>query len=182
MLSAAELRHFAEKGWVLRPAVFSEAECRELRDATDCEIDAAAGPERDKLLGMREADHEDGAHYGRMVVSDTQDSVAGPSTAIRAEVFRKWRRHPAIVPALEQLLGCAPQFTGSMVLVTPPHTRRHEPEMREVLRDSDEMVWHRGIRPKWGVAQGARPGEIFTSWLHTCTFLSDISHADDGGT
>ena len=182
MLSAAELRHFAEKGWVLRPAVFSEAECRELRDATDCEIDAAAGPERDKLLGMREADDEDGAHYGRMVVSGTQDSVAGPSTAIRAEVFRKWRRHPAIVPALEQLLGCAPQFTGSMVLVTPPHARRHEPEMREVLRDSGEMVWHRGIRPKWGVRQGARPGEIYTSWLHTCTFLSDISHTDDGGT
>lgn len=89
-------------------------------------------------------------------------------------------RHPAILPALEQLLGCAPQFTGSMVLVTPPHPKRHK--LRQTLRDDNEMVWHRGIRPKWGVKSGARPGEVTTSWLHTCTFLSDVSEADDGGT
>ena len=59
------------------------------------------------------------------------DSVEGLATAAEAAVFRTvWRQHPRIVPALEQLLGCPPQFTGSMVLVTAPHPKRADPEMR----------------------------------------------------
>jgi ectoine hydroxylase-related dioxygenase (phytanoyl-CoA dioxygenase family) len=183
-LTAAELRHFAEKGWVLREGVFSAAQCAALREATDAELRHArqqADPE--KLLGVvAGADESDGAHFGRLVVKGAVDTVAGAPTAQRADVFAQWARHPKILPALEQLLGCAPQFTGSMILVTPPHPRREEPAMRAVLRENDEMVWHRGIRPKWGVRQAAQPGHVTTSWLHTCTFLSDVSTADDGGT
>merc|ERR1712134_52375 len=69
-----------------------------------------------------------------------------------------------------------------MILVTKPHPKRDNQAMRTILRDNNEMVWHRGIRPKWGVAKGVVPGTIHTSWLHTCTFLSDISTPDDGGT
>ena len=105
-LSAAELRHFAEKGWVLREGVFSAAQCAALREATDAELRHArqqADPE--KLLGVvAGADESDGAHFGRLVVKGAVDTVAGAPTAQRADVFAQWARHPKILPALEQLL------------------------------------------------------------------------------
>ena len=184
-LTPAELQHFAENGWVIRPGVFSTQECAALREATDFEISHARQQvDHEKLLGVVvNADESDGAHYGRLVVKGAVDTVEGAATLQRASAFSMWTAHPKIRPALTQLLGSAPQFTGSMILVTPPHPRRKDPTMREVLRDNNEMVWHRGIRPKWGVRQAeGDSGHINTSWLHTCTFLSDVCTADDGGT
>jgi hypothetical protein len=184
-LTPAELQHFAERGWVIRPGVFSAEECTALRVATDFEISHARQQEdHEKLLGVvANADESDGAHYGRLVVKGIVDTVAGAATVKRPSAFSMWAAHPKIQPALVQLLGSEPQFTGSMILVTPPHPRRNDPAMREVLRDNNEMVWHRGIRPKWGVRQAeGDSGHINTSWLHTCTFLSDAWTADDGGT
>jgi|EP01047_Picozoa_sp_COSAG01_P010440 hypothetical protein len=172
-LCAAELRHFAEKGWVMRPGLFTADECHAMRCAIDTEITSCNNDS--SLLGRREdAEESDGAHFGRIVVSEQLQT----NEALR----RVWRDHPGIEPALVQLLGSPPQWTGDMTLVTPPHPRRREPEMRAVLRDDSEMVWHRGIRPKWGLAAGARKGEIYTSWLHTVTFLTGVSEPEDGGT
>lgn len=183
-LTLSELRHFSQKGWVLRPRVFSADECAALREATDLEIQhIRQHRNHEKALGMVvDAEDSDGAHFGRMVVKGAVDTVSGRATVQHRDAFVTWLEHPKIRPALEQLLGSAPQFTGSMILITPPHPRRKQPTMRKVLRDNKEMVWHRGIRPKWGVRQAAESGHINTSWLHTCTFLSDVSNPDDGGT
>ena len=189
-LTPSELQHFAQKGWVIRPSIFSPEECATMREATDLEIrHARQQAHHEKLLGVVvDADESDGAHYGRLVVKGVVETAiaSGPTagSAVRhSSAFETWKAHPKIRPALEQLLGSTPQFTGSMILVTPPHPRRKEPTMRKVLRDDREMVWHRGIRPKWGVRQAQTgSGHVNTSWLHTCTFLSDVSTADDGGT
>ena len=55
-------------------------------------------------------------------------------------------------------------------------------EKRSQLRQPSEMVWHRGIRPSWGVRTGAAEGQVCSSWCNTATFLTDVSDSDDGGT
>ena len=56
MLSAAQLRHFSEKGWVIREAVFTAAECTAMRTAGERQLrrlrdaEAAAGDTRDPEL------------------------------------------------------------------------------------------------------------------------------------
>lgn len=78
------------------------------------------------------------------------------------------------------------------LFITAPHRRRAEPRMRALLRDPAEFVWHRGIRPRWGIApaaaetdaraeqQDGRP--LVTSWLNQCVMLSDAADGDAGGT
>ena len=187
MLSAAQLRHFSEKGWVIRESVFTAAECaamraageRQLRRLRDAEV--AAGDTRDPELWGPSEDEEDGGSYGRVVVP------------MRGEpLFRELSRSPKMLPAMQQLLGTDdPQFEDdrgpldARLFITAPHPRRSDPRMRTLLRDSAEFVWHRGIRPKWGIraAEPAPDGRpLVTSWLNQCVMLSDALDSDAGGT
>ena len=190
-LTDAELRHFGAHGWVLRPGLFSASECAALRAAADAELEAKAaaqGTDVEALL-VRQADGAVDA--GRVVMHGIIDTVPhdegpeGAASAVAADVFRTvWQDHSVIQPALKQLLGSTepPAFTDSSLHVTPPHPNRHDPAVRSQLRQPSEMVWHRGIRPSWGVRPGLEEGQVCSSWVNTATFLTDVSDGDDGGT
>lgn len=191
-LTNAELRHFGTHGWVLRPALFSAGDCEQLRAAADAELQAKASAQGVDVAALLGQQREDGPVEARRVVIhgiiDTlpnAEKPEGTATAVAAGVFRNvWLQHPVIQPALMQLLGTTepPAFTDSSVHVTPPHPRRHDPEMRSQLRQPSEMVWHRGIRPSWGVRPGSEDGQVRSSWINSATYLTDISEGDDGGT
>lgn len=187
-LTGAELRHFGARGWVLRPALFSPGECALLRAAADAELEAKASVQGTDVAALLQARHTDGGRVVMHGIVDTlpnAEKTEGAATAVEASVFRSvWLQHPAIQPALMQLLGSTepPAFTDSSVHVTPPHPRRHDPEVRSQLRQPSEMVWHRGIRPSWGVRPGREEGQVYSSWVNTATFLTDVTEGDDGGT
>ena len=57
--------------------------------------------------------------------------------------------------------------------------RHHKHTCPPLSVASQRLLSHTGV---FHSAAGAKDGEIYTSWLHTCTFLSDVSELDDGGT
>jgi ectoine hydroxylase-related dioxygenase (phytanoyl-CoA dioxygenase family) len=75
-------------------------------------------------------------------------------------------------------------FAGGVLHITPPHPDRHDAGRRAELRDpeSEGYSWHRGIRPKWASVPAAGGRYEHTNWLNTATFLTDVTHHDDGAT
>jgi hypothetical protein len=124
-LDDAQLLHFSEKGWVLRPDVFTKEECSKLRAAGDRLV--ATGTHSG--VETSDAADTDGMHHGRITVEHVVDSAE--------DVFHDWIMHPAILPALKQLLGAPPQFTGGVLMITPPHPRRGDATVRATLRDPE---------------------------------------------
>jgi hypothetical protein len=192
-LSDAELRHFGSHGWVLK-AVFSPDECAKLRAAGDDELEArAAAQGTDAATLLHGGDSLHGNELGSTthsfhgtVIIDTvpsEEKPEGPATAASAHVFKAvWEAHPQIQASLAQLLGSSPAFSDSSVRLTTPHPCRHDPTVRSKSRQPSGMSWHRGIRPRWGVKKARSEGQLHSSWVNTATFLTDVSHSDDGAT
>ena len=190
MLSDAELRHFGTSGWVLK-RIFSPEECAALRAAGDAELEARAAAEGTTAAALLRGP-DDGPVQSRTLsmhgIIDTlpsEEKPEGAATAVSASVFREvWEDHPSIRAILTQLLGCGPPvFSDASVRMTTPHPGRHDPAARAAARDRTTFTWHRGIRPSWGVRPAQPPaGAVHSSWVNSATFLTDISHGDDGGT
>jgi hypothetical protein len=183
-LSDAELRHFGQNGWVLKQ-VFTVDECATLRSAGDAELEARAAEQGHTAADVLQAAGKAVlSFHGIIDTRPSEEKPEGPAVAVAASVFKRvWQEHPVIQGALTQLLGTGPPvFTDSSVRMTPPHPDRHDPAAQATSRDPSAMAWHRGIRPSWGVRNGAADDHIVSSWVNTATYLSDVLHADDGGT
>ena len=173
-LTDGELLHFKEHGWVLVENVLSADECARLRTVSDAIV--ANGPSQHVFADP--AGPDDGMAHGRVTVTRLLDHEE------HAREFEAFLLHPRVLPCVKQLIGAPPQYTGGKVHITPPHPDRHDERRRRELREPDGggFSWHRGIRPKWASVPSVGGRYVHSTWLQTATFLSDVTHIDDGAT
>jgi hypothetical protein len=163
-LSAEQLRHFAEHGWVIQEDAFTAEECALFRQALD-RLDA-----REYCPGPHSWDGGDIHNIDNQINSGE-------------EIFLDWITHPHILPVLWQLLGAPPTFEGCHAMIKHPHPLRHDRAEAAKLADPETFGWHRGMRPKWGMVDSdLGPGFANTTFLNNCTYLTDIDSELDGGT
>ena len=158
MLTDAQIYHFAVHGWVLQEGVFNAEECAAFK----------AGMER-----IYESD------MSTMVHKDTEDIKNVDNMVNHEQLFRDWIAHPKILPVQKQLLGTPPRFECCHSMIKHPHPERGT--KREELADPQNMNWHRGIRPKYGVVAANNHPYINTTFLNNITYLTDVG-PEDGGT
>lgn len=158
MLTDAQLNHFAMHGWVLQEDVFSAKECGAFKAGLD---------------GLR------AAGIGSEVHKDTDDIKNVVSMVNHDPIFREWIMTPRILPVLKQLLGTPPRFECCHAMIKLPHPDRNS--RRRELADPENMGWHRGIRPKYGITPANNHAYINTTFLNNATYLTDVG-PDDGGT
>ena len=143
-------------------AVLTPQQCAAMHGAADSIID-----EGWEYVAAMEAELTDGMHHGRVAINHLVDH---PSHGAK---FQEWIMHSRILPAVKQLLGAPPQYTGGALLRTPPHPHRADATRRAELREPDGtgFVWHRGVRPKWAIVSAAGQDYIHTTWLNTAVRL-----------
>lgn len=172
-LTDAQLRHFAEHGWVLQEAAFTADECAEYRAAIDRLV------ARDYCISeTRRAANERGRDPEQLGAGVTNvDNMINSGEPL----FLSWITHPHILPVLKQLLGTPPSYEGCCCRITLPHPKRTDPAFVEkALQPSG---YHRGIRPKWGIVPSdAGPPYINTTFLNNICYFTDIESELDGGT
>ena len=157
MLTDAQLFHFAVHGWVLQEDVFDAKEGAAFR----------AGMDRLYASGASTMAHKD------------TDDIKNINNMINHEqLFRDWIMHPKILPVQKQLLGTPPRFECCHSMIKHPHPERVE--RRDELADPENMGWHRGLRPKYGVVEANNHPYINTTFLNNITFLTDVGPGDGG--
>jgi ectoine hydroxylase-related dioxygenase (phytanoyl-CoA dioxygenase family) len=158
MLTDAQLFHFAVHGWVLQEDVFDAEECAAFRAGMD------------KLYA---------SDVSTMVHKDTDDVKNVDNMISHEQLFRDWIIHPKILPVQKQLLGTPPRFECCHSMIKHPHPERAG--RRDELADPENMQWHRGIRPKYGIVEANNHSYINTTFLNNISYLTDVG-PDDGGT
>ena len=159
MLTHDQLKHFAERGWILLEGVLN----REQVEAYKGKLDAAR-------ITYRPRQHTAGppelTYVDRLVVIDP--------------LFRDLLTLPAILEANKQLAGAALTLKTSWGMITKPHPDRHT-RAEEFLDPDRQGGWHRGMRPKWGTfPHDTDENLVNCPWLNNFTYLTDVSPGNGG--
>ena len=123
-LSDAQLRHFAERGWVVQEDAFTPAECEKFRSALDRLAD------REYCPGPHDFDGVDKVNIDNQINSGEK-------------IFLDWITHPNVLPVLKQIIGAPPTFEGCHAMINRPHPDRNDPAAVARLLDPANFSWVR---------------------------------------
>jgi len=156
MLSYEQHLHFSIHGWVLEENVLNPDQVETYKQG----LDRLA-----MLLKPHEKDSEDITNIDTMVKHEA--------------LFRDWIMMPEVLEANRQLMGCEIKYECSHAMIKIPHPDRHT--RLDALRDVEQMGWHRGLRPKWGIVPHDDDDTLIQStFLNNITYLTDVSPTDGG--
>lgn len=135
MLTESEIAEFRERGFLLGPVVYSEAEADALRDRMHAILDGRA-PGRPELLRNMTGDEE------KVVIQIVNAWEADP-------LFRRHAFHPAICEMTAQLIG------------HPVLRVWHDQVQYKPPRVGGPTAWHQD-HPYWPVIQ---PADLVSAWV-----------------
>jgi Phytanoyl-CoA dioxygenase (PhyH) len=157
-LSANQLRHFADHGWVVLDSVLDEDTCGRYRDAIEYTVNR-----------LKHSTAEAATHRAFV-----QAHLYHP-------LFIDLYGTPGLIPALRQLIGVRePRLLDARAVTDAPHPGRQGRE--DELRDPLTWGWHRDFRPRWNILPHESDPRLINSLVVTVAFYFTPPSPDRGAT